>query len=177
MAELTQTLSSDSLMRAAGGIALISGIIAAIGVVLLITMFVLFATSQRALGETIGLLNDICVALQYILTIPIAVALYRILLPYNPTLIRIATVVGIVMMVLVAVLQLLLVFEVLSFQQQAIPASLAMIVGIGSWLVITGLVARSTGILPNSVLMSAIAVPYFGYPVWAFWIGLHLLGL
>lgn len=177
MAELTQTLSSDSLIRAAGGIALISGIIAAVGVVLLITMFVLFATSQRALGETIGLLNDICVALQYLLTIPIAVALYRILLPYNPTLIRIATVVGIVMMLLVAVLQILLVFEVLSFQQQAIPTSLAMILGIGSWLVITGLVARSTDILPNSVLMSAIAVPYFGYPVWAFWLGLHLLGL
>jgi hypothetical protein len=51
-----------------------------------------------------------------------------------------------------------------------------MILGVGSWLVVTGLVTRSTGKLPNSLLMSAIAVPYFGYPVWAFWIGLQLLG-
>lgn len=84
---------------------------------------------------------------------------------------------GIVMMLVVAVLQMLLVFEVLTFKQQAIPASLAMIVGVGVWLVISGLVARSTGILPNSLLMSSVAVPYFGYPVWAFWLGLHLLGL
>jgi hypothetical protein len=50
-----------------------------------------------------------------------------------------------------------------------------MILGVGSWLVITGIVARSTGKLPNSVLMSILAVPYIGYPVWAFWLGQHLL--
>lgn len=76
MTEITQTVSYDPLIRAAGGFALISGIIAAVGIVLLITMFVLFATAHQALGETIGLLNDICVAIQYLLTIPIALALY-----------------------------------------------------------------------------------------------------
>jgi hypothetical protein len=116
------------------------------------------------------------VAIQYLLAIPIALALYRILLPHNPALIRIATIVGIAAMLTVTALQLALVFEVLTFQQQAVWASLAMIVGVGSWLVITGLVARSTGRLPHSVVMSAVAVPYFGYPIWAFWLGRRLLG-
>jgi hypothetical protein len=154
----------------------VSGIISAIGVVFLIAMFVLFATPLKTLGLTFGMLNDICVALQYLLTIPIALALYRILLLHNPTLIRIATIVGIMAMLMVIVLQLALIFGVLTFQQQVGWVSLAMIVGVGSWLVITGVVAQSTGRLPNSVVMSAVAVPYFGYPVWAFWLGRRLLG-
>jgi hypothetical protein len=170
------TVPSDPVIRAAGGFAIVSGIISAIGVAFLIAMFVLFATPHKEQGLTFGLLNDICVAIQYLLAIPIALALYRILLPHNPALIRIATIVGIAAMLTVIALQLALVFEVLTFQQQAVWASLAMIVGVGSWLVITGLVARSTGRLPHSVVMSAVAVPYFGYPIWAFWLGRRLLG-
>jgi len=167
----------DPMMRAAGGFAIVSGIISAVGVVFLITMFVLFATSHQAQGETVGLLNDICVALQYLLTIPIAWALYRILSPHNPVLIRIGTLIGIVSMLVVIALQLALVFGVLTFQQQGVWVSLAIIIGVGSWLVITGLVARSTGTFPHSVLMSALAVPYIGFPAWAFWLGRHLFGL
>ncbi len=176
MTSVTQTLSSDPLIRAAGGFAIVCGIISAIGIVFLIAMFTFFATPLKTLGLTLGMLNDICVAIQYLLTIPIALALYRILLPYNPALIRIATIVGIAMMLVVVGLQLALVFGVLTFEKQVVWVSLAMIVGVGSWLVITGLVARSTGRLPNSVVMSSVAVPYFGYPVWAFWLGRRLLG-
>ena len=176
MTNVAQTLPSDPVIRAAGGFAIVSGIVSAIGVVFLIAMFVLFATPLKELGLTFGLLNDICVAVQYLLTIPIALALYRILLPHNPALIRLATIVGIAMMLVVIGLQLALIFGVTTFEQQVVWVSLAMIVGVGSWLVITGLVARSTGRLPNSVVMSAVAVPYFGYPVWAFWLGRHLLG-
>ena len=79
-------------------------------------------------------------------------------------------------MLIVFGLQLLLIFKVLTFEQQVLWVTLAMILGVGSWLVVTGLVARSTGRLPNSLLMSILAVPYIGYPVWAFWIGLQLLG-
>lgn len=50
-----------------------------------------------------------------------------------------------------------------------------MFIGVESWLVITGFIARSTGRLSNSLVVSAIAVPYLGYPVWAFWLGRHLL--
>jgi hypothetical protein len=69
----------------------------------------------------------------------------------------------------------LLIFRVLTFEQQVIWVSLAMILGVGSWLLITGLVAPSTNRLPNSLLMSVLAVPYVGYPAWAFWLGQRLL--
>lgn len=172
----TQALPADPLIRAAGALAIVSGIISAIGVVFLLAMFAGFATPFKNLGLTFGRANDICVALQYVLTIPIALALHRILLPYNPTLIRVATVFGIAMMLVVVGLQLALIFGVLAFEQQVVWVSLAMILGVGAWLMITGLVARATGRLPNSVLMSGLAVPYFGYPVWAFWLGQRLLG-
>jgi uncharacterized membrane protein SirB2 len=88
---------------------------------------------------------------------------------------RTATIIGIASMLVVVGLQLLLIFQVLPFEQQVVWVSLAMILGVGSWLVITGMVARSTGRMPNSVLMSALAVPYLGFPVWAFWLGQILL--
>jgi hypothetical protein len=175
MTGATPILTSDPLIRAAGGFAIVSGIISAIGVVFLVIMFVLFATPLKTLGLTFGLLNDICVAIQYLLTIPVALALYRILLPYNPALIRLATVVGIAMMLVVIGLQLALIFGAVTFEKQVVWVSLAMLVGVGSWLVVTGLVARSTGRLPHSVLMSSLAVPYLGYPVWAIWLGRLLL--
>jgi len=171
-----QTETADPLIRAAGGFAIVSSLISAVGVVFLIALYVLlFATPRKELGLTFGLLNDICVALQYLLTIPIALALHRILLPHNAPLIRAATLVGIAAMLAVILLQLTLIVRALTFQQQLPWVSLAMFLGVGSWLVITGLVARATGRLPNSVLFSAVAVPYLGYPAWAFWLGRRLL--
>ena len=167
---------SNPLIRIAGGIAIVNGIVSLIGVVALIAMFVLFATERQELAMVFGMFNDICVALQYLLTIPIALAVYQILQAGNPKLIRVTTIVGIVSMVLVIGLQLLLIFEVLTFEQQGVWVSIAMILGVGFWLAVTGLAARSTGKLPNSLLMSILAVPYVGYPIWSFWLGQHLLG-
>ena len=176
MSEIPLVTRSVPEIHSVGGIAILSGIISAIGVVFLIAMFVSFTTPRQDLALKFGLLNDICVAVQYLLTIPIALAMYRILLSYNPGLIRVATIVGIGSMLLTLGLQLLLIFKVLTFEQQVLWVSLAIILGVGFWLVVTGFVARSTGRLPNSLLMSSVAVPYIGYPVWAFWIGLQLLG-
>lgn len=170
-----QTSTTDRLVRTAGGLAIASGMISAVGVVFLIAMFALFATPFTSLGLTFGMLNDICVALQYLLTIPIALALDRILFPHNPTLIRLATIIGITAMLIVTALQLALILGALTFEQQVPWVSLAMLGGVGAWLMITGWVARSTGRLPNSMLMSVLAVPYLGYPVWAFWLGRRLL--
>jgi hypothetical protein len=175
MDNFSQTTAPVSAIHIAGIIAFIIGIISAVGVVLLIAMFVLFATPYKELGLRVGLLNDICVALQYLLAIPIALALHQVLRVYQPGLIRTATIIGIASMLVVVGLQLLLIFQVLPFEQQVVWVSLAMILGVGSWLVITGMVARSTGRMPNSVLMSALAVPYLGFPVWAFWLGQILL--
>jgi len=174
-ASIAPSASPDPFIRAAGGFAIVGAIVSVFGIVFLIAMFASFAAGRREPGQFFGLLNDICVALQYLLTIPIAIALYRILVPQNPMWIRIATIWGIAAMIAVIALQLLLIFGVLTFNQQGVWASLAIFVGVGAWLVVTGLVARATGRFPNSVAMSAAAVPYFGYPVWAFWIGRLLL--
>ena len=171
----SQSVTPDTFIHTAGRFAIASGIIASIGVVFLIAMFVFFATPLKSLGATFGMVNDICIAIQYLLAIPIALALRQILLPYNPTLIRVATVEGIVMMLVVVGLQLALVFGLLPFEKQVVWVTLAMLVGIGAWLVITGLVARSSGRFPNSLLMSSLAVPYVGFPLWAFWLARHLL--
>lgn len=175
MSEISQAAPPYSMIHIAGWIAIVSGIISAVGIVFFIAMLILFATPNKELGLTFGMLNDTCDALQYLLTIPIALALYQILVAYNPTLIRIVTITGILSLLLTIGLQLLLIFKVLTFEQQLPWISLAMILGVGSWLVVTGLVARSTNRLPNSLLMSILAVPYIGYPVWAFWLGQLLL--
>jgi hypothetical protein len=171
-----QISKTDTLIRAGGSFAILSGIVSALGIIFLIAMFIFFATPNKSLGETFGMLNDICVALQYLLAIPVALALDQILQPYNPGLIRFATLLGILMMLMVIGLQLALIFGVIPFERQVGWVTLAMIVGVGSWLMMTGLVARSTGRFPHSVLMSGIAVPYLGFPVWAFWLGWLLLG-
>jgi len=176
MSDVPYTVKSLSEIHFAGVIALASGVISVIGVVLFIAMYALFAAQQPERGSQVGMFNDICVAIQYLLTIPIALVLYRILSAYQPRLIRMITITGIVSLLIVFGLQMLLIFRVLTFEQQLLWISLAMILGVGSWLVVTGMVARSTGKLPNSLLMSSLAVPYFGYPLWAFWIGLQLLG-
>jgi hypothetical protein len=175
MIAISKTRPTNLSTRSIGTLAIINGIISTIGVVCLITMFVLFATPFTDLALTFGLVNDICVAIQYLLTIPIALALYRILLPYNPALIRNTTIFGVLMMLAVIGLQLLLIFRIVPFEQQVLWVTPAMLLGVGAWLVITGWVARSTGKLPQSVLMSILAVPYLGYPIWAFWLGRHLL--
>jgi hypothetical protein len=159
----------------AGRIAIVSGIIGAVGVVFLILFYVLFfATPLTAFGQTFGILNDVCIAIQYLLAIPLALSLRRILQRQAPTLIRVATIVGIASMVAVVVLQMALVIGVVTFQQQVLWVSLAMIGGVGSWLVVIGVVARSTGRFPGSLRMSLVAVPYLFYPIWAFWLGKRL---
>ena len=176
MSEFTETSPSVIAIHVTGGLAIICAIISAFGVIFLIAMFVFFSRSNNEQGQIFGMLNDICVALQYLLTIPIALALYQILREHHHArLILVATILGIAAMVSVVVLQLLLIFQVLTFNQQGLWVTLAMILGVGSWLVITGLEARSTGRLPNSIPISLFAVPYIGFPFWAFWMGQHLL--
>lgn len=160
----------------AGRLAIVCGIVAAVGVVCLILFYMLtFATRLKDVGAFFGGLNDALIVIQYLLTIPLALSLRRILRPHAPTRIEVATFVGIASMLAVVALQMVFIFGVLTFQQQFLWVSLAMIVGVGFWLVTTALVARATGRFPNSLRMSLMAVPYLGYPLWAFWLGRHLL--
>jgi hypothetical protein len=149
--------------RLGGWPALASGIVAAVGLVL---WFARFAFP----GGIVGWLNDVLVMVQYALALPIAVALHTLFRRHRPTLSLLAAVVGIAGMLAVVALQFLLVVRALTFAQQVVPVSTAILV-VGVWLVATGYLGRSTGLLPRGLLMSLPAVPYFGYPIWALWLG------
>jgi hypothetical protein len=84
-------------------------------------------------------------------------------------------IVGIGGMLSVVLFQLLLLAGALTFAQQVVPVTIAIL--LGAWVVTTGYLARSDARLPYSVGMSLLAVPYFGYPIWAFWLGRHLIRL
>jgi hypothetical protein len=158
---------TTTVLRMGGWTAYLSGAVAAIGLLL---WFARFAFP----GSVIAWLNDVFVMIQYALAVPIAVSLHSLLRRYDPGLSLSAMVVGIGGMLAVVVLQFLLVVDALTFAQQVVPVTIAILV-VGLWLVITGYLGRSTGRLPHSLRMSLIAVPYFGYPIWAFWLGRHLL--
>ena len=175
MRDISQAVKSASEFQFTGYLAFAAGVVSAVGLVFFIAMFYFMATGRNELVTRVGMINDICVAIQYLLTIPLALALNRILSPYNPVLMRFATIFGVAALLAVIGLQLLLIFNVLTFEQQMPWIALAMILGVGTWLLITGLVARSTNRMPNSLLMSILAIPYIGYPVWAVWLGLQLL--
>jgi hypothetical protein len=159
-------------MRIGGWAAYVSGVVAAIGLVFLIALYVSFFVGSDLAG-VFGWVNDALVMVQYAFGVPLAVALHTLLRPRNPRWSRVALAVGITGMAAVVVLQALLVLGVLTFQQQIVPLAIALLVGVGTWLVATGYLARA--ILPHSLRMSLLAVPYLGYPIWAFWMGTHLL--
>lgn len=158
-------------MRFGGVAAYVSGVVAAVGLVFLIAMFVSFGVGSELAG-TFGRVNDVLVAVQYSLALPAAVGLHALLRPRNWLLNRLVLLVGLTGMLAVVVLQLLLVLGVLTFEREVGLVVLALLV-VGAWLMITGILARA--ILPHSQRMSLLAVPYVGYPIWAFWLGTQLL--
>lgn len=164
-------MASRNVMRFGGVAAYVSGVVAAIGVVFLIAMFVSFVVGSELAG-TFGRVNDVLIAVQYSLALPAAVGLHALLRPRNRLLSQLVLVVGIIGMLAVVVLQVLLVFGVLTFERQVVFVLLAFLV-VAVWLVITGILGRPT--LPHSQRMSLLAVPYVGYPAWAFWLGTQLL--
>ena len=140
-------MASAEVMRFGGVAAYVSGVVAAVGIVFLI-------------------------AVQYSLAVPAAVGLHALVRPRHSRLSGLVLLIGIIGMLAVVVLQLLLVFGVLAFERQVLMVVLALVV-VGLWLLITGNLARP--ILPHSQRMSLLAIPYVGYPIWAFWLGTHLL--
>jgi hypothetical protein len=158
-------------MRFGGVAAYVSGVVAAVGVVFLIAMFVSFGVGSELAG-TFGRVNDVLIVVQYALALPAAVGLHALLRARNRRLSRVVLVIGLIGMLAVVVLQLLLVFGVLTFEREVGLVVLALLV-VGAWLLITGTLARP--ILPHSQRMSLLAVPYIGYPIWAFWLGTQLL--
>jgi hypothetical protein len=157
---------TNRLRRMAGWSAYLSAVFSAVGIVLLLLFF--------TLGGVFGPLNDISIVFQYLLALPVALALHRVYGRRAPGLSRLALALGMSGMLALVALQLLLVLRVLTFAQQIGPVVVAFQV-IGAWLMISGQLVRSTRTIPNIMLLSFLAWWYFGYPVWAVRVGRMLL--
>ncbi len=154
--------SPNPLFLIAGWSAYASGVVSIIGLAPFVTFFVFAADIPG--------LNDAAAIVQYLLALPITLALHWLLQTRAPVLSGFAMLIGILGILALAVVQLLVIAGVLSWATVGAPFLM-----IGIWLVITGYLGRSTGKLPHSLLMSILAATYFAYPIWAFWLGRLLL--
>jgi hypothetical protein len=143
-----------------------SGTVGLIGVVLLVIFFIA--------GNPYGTLNDIAIAIQYLLAVPLWWALHRTFRGQGGRLNTVATWLGITGIAAAVLLQLLLIFGVLSFEQQVGPFSAVLFLGVGGWILITAWLGRLTHRLRYSLTLGVIGWTYVGYPIWAFGVGRQL---
>ena len=147
----------------------LSGIAAAFGLIFLF----IFYSDINTRGH-FGTLNDIAVTVQYILMLPIAVALYQQLRPINSTRARTNLTIGLAGMLAVIILQLLLILEVIPFYAQIGPVIIAFLVVL-AWFLMNRALGRVSDILPKGLPLTILAGLVFGYPIWSYRLGRNLL--
>lgn len=109
------------------------------------------------LGERFGKLNDAVSVLQMLFMLPVLVGLFLLIRHGSAGLALLATVVGAIGMLVAAVLQALLVLNVVKYEQ-TIAAVLSAGGAIGLWLALANILALSTGTLPGGLAISGIVV-------------------
>ena len=169
----TTPAGTTAALRLGSQAAFVSGVAAAFGIAFLIAMFVAFGVGSTSAGQRLGRINDVLVLLAYLLAGPVVFAVHALLRSRAPLLSGLAVLIGIGAIVAIVVLQSLLIFGVLTFEEQVGPVSIALLV-LGVWFVLTGYLGSSTGVLPHGVRMGLLAATYVGYPIWAFWLGRRL---
>jgi hypothetical protein len=149
------------------------------------------------LGERFGKLNDAVSVLQMLLMLPVSAGLFLLIRHGGAELALLATVVGATGMLVAAVLQALLVINVVRYEQ-TIAAVLTAGGAIGLWLLLANILALTVAALPSGLAISGIAVGVgyilvalgfriggqehplsytgavlviVGYSVWAIWLG------
>jgi hypothetical protein len=149
------------------------------------------------LGERFGKLNDAVSVLQMLLMLPVSAGLFLLIRHGGAELALLATVVGATGMLIAAVLQALLVINVVRYEQ-TIAAVLTAGGAIGLWLLLANILALTVAALPSGLAISGIAVGVgyilvalgfriggqehplsytgavlviVGYSVWAIWLG------
>lgn len=173
---MTTWNESPSILRLGGWTALASGLVSAIGFVCLVLLYALFAAGSTSEALAFGWINDVLAVVNGLLMLPVAVAVHVLLRSQRPTASRLALMIGIGANLAIVVLQSMLVVGSLTFQQEVGPVLVAFLF-LAAWFVTTGYLGSSRRLLPNGVRMSLLAVTYVAYPIWAFWLGRHLLNL
>jgi hypothetical protein len=148
-------------------------------------------------GEPFGAISDVFSIVLMISLIVIALLFYFILRSQSPALSGIATAIGILGMLVFAIAQTLLVVAVLSYEQVSIMTTFAG-GAIGVWFIVEAYVTLRGKLLPpwlcwigivvgagyllsvvgflsgefeSPLYMLGFVATYFGYPIWAFWLG------
>ena len=165
---------TTTVLRLGGRAVYANGVVSAVGLVFLIAMFASFAAGATSPGLVLGWINDVSAVLAALLMLPLVVALHVLLRPHAPIMSGLALVIGFGANLAILLLQSLLVVGALTFQEEIGPVLIAFLVLV-VWLVLTGYLGSSTGALPHGLRMGLLAVTYFGYPMWAFWLGRQLV--
>lgn len=165
-----RTVAGSALARRT---AELSAVTAAAGVVFLSLMFVSFAVGEPATARALGRVNDVLILVAYPLAVPSLLTLRQVIRAGAPLQADLATAIGLAAVAAIAVLQWLLVAEVLSFEQQVGPVSVALL-AFGASLVLLGDAGRRGGALPDGRRMGVVGATYVGYPLWAWWVARRL---
>ncbi len=171
---MTTRPETTTVLRLGGRAAYANGMVSAVGLLFLVAMFVSFALGATSIGLVFGWINDVSAVVAALLMLPLVVAVHVLLRPHAPVMSGLATVIGFGANVAIMILQSLLVLGALTFQEEVGPVLIAFLFLV-VWLVLTGYLGSSSGALPHGLRMGLLAVTYVGYPIWAFWLGRHLL--
>ncbi len=169
----TRWTETSAVLRLGSWTAYANGIVAPIGLAFLVAMYASFGVGATSQGLVFGWINDVLAIVSGLLMLPVTVAVHVLLGRQAPAASRLAMVVGIGANLGIVVLQSLLVLGALTFNEEIGPVLIAFLF-LAAWFVVTGYLGSSSGLLPNGVRMSLLAVTYFGYVFWAFWLGRHL---
>ena len=169
-------LQRRPLLRLAGFGVMASGLLGIPMVATLVAMYVGFALgpNARPAALRLGAINDALAIVVYGLVLPVVPAMHVLVRETGATRSLVLAAVGVVGIVVTMVLQWLLVTGAVAFEQQILPVSLALL-GVGAWMVGTGILARRAGVLPRGLRDGLLGAVYVGFPVWAFGIGRRLL--
>ena len=170
------TKDESSVLRLGARSAYANGVVAPIGLAFLFAMYVSFAIGAMSQGLVFGWINDVLAIVSGVLMLPVAVAVHVALRSAAPQLSALALTIGIGANGAIVILQSLLVLGALTFAQEIGPVLVAFLF-LAMWFVMTGYLGSGSGVLPHGVRMGLLAVTYVFYPVWAFWLGRHLLRL
>lgn len=153
--------------RLAGASLRASGVIGGVGLAFLAGMFAAFAAGARSTGMALGFVNDLTGVVTLPLALPGVLALHRRVRATAGPGADALLLVGIGAGGAIVGLQVLLVTEAVTFEQQIGPVSIAFLV-LGAWFVAYGRVASRAGLFPDGARLGLAAAAYAGYPLWAF---------